>query len=48
MLDFNLYYAQTTAETQRRQLHVDARGVHAVRRVLHLSPRRENREGSGR
>jgi hypothetical protein len=48
MLDFNLYYAQTAAETQRRQLHVDPRGVHPGRRVLHLSPRRETREGSGR
>jgi hypothetical protein len=48
MLDFNLYYAQTAAETQRRQLHRDTRGVHPGRRVLHLSPRREGRDGSGR
>jgi hypothetical protein len=46
MMDFNLYYAQTAAETQRRQLHAATRSVHPGRRVLHVSPRRENREGS--
>jgi hypothetical protein len=46
MLDFNLYYAQTTADAQRRQARTGTE--RATKRVLQLPSRRAGREGSAR
>ena len=48
MLDFNLYYAQATAESRRRARVLDARSQHSAKRVFQLPSRRDEREGSAR
>jgi hypothetical protein len=48
MLDFNLYYAQATAESRRRTRALDARSQHSAKRVFQLPSRRDVREGSAR
>ncbi len=48
MLDFNLYYAQATAESRRRTRPQDARSQHSAKRVFQLASRRDVREGSAR
>jgi len=46
MLDFNLYYAQTTANAQRRQARTGT--ARATKRVFQLPSRRAGRDRSAR